>query len=568
MHLIQHRFASHCCEKLFTQAAPVVTQELLEPPKTNSSEDVYVSMESLFLYTIGELEGNIGFLMTDRFATHALRVLLLVLAGEPLEATSTKSLLRSKKKENVAVNGAEAADEAADAKRAVPGSFTDALQKFITDSIAGLDTNSLRALATHPLGNPTLQLLLRLELTHFGKQRAKDDNSIIRTLLPDDPLTAECESASFINNLMYDPVGSHLMETIVEYAPGKLFKTLYKELLKERLASLARNEVAGYVACKILERLSKEDLLQAHELIVPQIPSLLERNRFTIVRTLIQRCVVREVDTQAIAAQIDVAYKGPEDTFDITKLLRLGDDAVMSGMNGDTAPLMDGAMPPPTSERAPQSAKVHGSILAQTMILVPGPLSGLIFDSLVEVPAETLLRIARDPVASRTLQAAMTSTNASIISRRKLVQQFYGRIGDMALDRSASHVVDSIWEGTHGLAFIRERIAEELAENEASLRDSPCGRGVWKNWKMDIYKRKRGEWIRQSKIKASNDGFQSFSELDQNKEKTSGNEGKSALQLAREKHAANKARKEQRAAHRNRGGGNSTATTSAATSST
>lgn len=498
-------------------------------------------MENLFLYTVGELEGNTGFLLTDRFASHALRVLLLVLAGEPLSASGTKSLLQSKKKENVTVNGESGingAEKEQEKKRSVPKSFTEALEKLMADSIAGLDTNGLRALATHQLGNPTLQLLLRLELSHFGKQKAKDERSIFHTLLPDDPITSECESASFINGLVFDPIGSHLMETIIEHAPGKIFKNLYRDFFKERMASLARNEIAGYVVCKLLERLGRDELFEAHELIAPQIPSLLERNRIGVIQTLIQRCVVREVDTQAIAVHLDGAFAGG-DGFDIRKLLKISSPATQQNGDGGANHTQD------QGRQHHDPAKVQGSILAQTMIVVPGPLSGLIFDSLSGLPPPALVEMSHDTVLTRTLQAAMTSTNASIISRRKLVQQFYGHIGEMALDRSASRVVDAIWEGTHGLAFIRERIAEELAENEPALRNSPCGRAVWKNWKMDLYKRRRGEWVTQSKAKASNDGFQSFSEVDKNKQKLENPEGKSRLQLARERHAAGRARRQQ-----------------------
>lgn len=556
MHLIQHRFASHCCEKLFIQAAPAVTQELLHPsdPSTQTTADgeVFVSMENLFLYTLGELEGNIGFLMTDRFASHTLRVLLLVLAGEPLSASSNKSLLQSKKKEHVTVNGNDQAATTNQDRRQVPASFTDALSKLMTASVSGLDTNSLRALATHQLGNPALQLLIRLELSHFGKSKAKDENSITRTLLPDDPITPECDSASFINGLLFDPIGSHLIECIIEHAPGKMFKNLYKGLLKERLPSLSRNEIAGYVVCKVLERLSKDDLLEAHEHIVPLIPSLIERNRFAVIKTLIARCAVREIDSQAIAVQLSEAYNGPEG-FDIVKMLK--PEGEEPAQNGNSIPE---GMPAHIAEEAskPHTIKLQGSLLAQQMILVPGALSSLVFESLTSVPASTLQKMAKDTMICRTLQAAMTSHNASVIARRKLIQQFFGHIGEMALDRCASRVVDAIWEGTHGLAFIRERIAEELNENEAALRDNPCGRAVWKNWKMDLYKRRRGEWVKQSKIKASNDGFQSFSEVDTNlnnstkaHDKKADGEKKSAIQLARERHAANKARSEHARAH-------------------
>ncbi|CAD0082721.1 unnamed protein product [Aureobasidium vineae] len=562
MHLFQHRFASHCCEKLFIQAAPAVTEELLHPPKvedqTTADGDVYVSMENLFLFTLGEMEGNVGFLMTDRFASHTLRVLLLVLAGEPLSDSTNKSLMQSKKKEHVTVNGSSNDKEDVttndkEDRRPVPKSFTEALEKLMTASVSGLDTTSLRALATHQLGNPALQLLIRLELTHFGKSKAKDENSIFRTLLPDDPITPECDSASFINGLLFDPIGSHLIECIVEHAPGKMFKSLYRGLLKDRIASLARNEIACYVACKVLERLSKDDLLEAHEQICPQIPSLLERNRFAVIKTLIARCAVREIDSQAIAVQLSEAYNGPEG-FDIVKLLKPETDEAAT--NGNPAP--EGMPAHIAEERAnPHTIKLQGSLLAQCMILVPGALSALVLESLASLAPSTLQKMASDTIICRTLQAAMTSHNASIISRRKLIQQFFGHIGEMALDSKASRVVDAIWEGTHGLAFIRERIAEELNENEAALRDNPAAAP------------RRGEWVKQSKIKASNDGFQSFSEVDTNlkaaneqnthaNKKTwhanqqasaapqaQGGEKKSAIQLARERHAANKARSQQ-----------------------
>ncbi|CAK3964884.1 PLP-dependent transferase [Lecanosticta acicola] len=545
--LLSHRFASHCAETLFTCAAPSVSEEVKGGnQKSEDPHDVYVSLENLFLHTLAELEGNIGFLLTDRYASHALRILLLVLSGQPLATDSIRALLQSKRKEGVTVGGVKSHEDAASQERTVPESFSTALEKLISDSVAGLDTAKLRALATHTHANPVLQLLVRLELTHYGKQRAKDERSIIRTLLPDDPLTGDCESAAFIGGMVYDPVGSHLVETIIECAPAKLFKSLYNNYFKERLAQYARNEMGTYVDCRILERLGHDDLLEAHEIICPVIPTLLAKQWTSLTRTLIERCAVRDIDTQAIAVQIDQSFPGPEG-FDVAKMLKIGSKSMPVDAEAEgTGPDERDRAPSRTTE----PVKVHLNILAQAMLIVPGSLSSLILDALIALPSESLTRMAEDFIVTRTLQQALTTKNASIIERRKLVQRFYGRIGDMALDKSASHVVDCIWEGTHGLAFIRERIAEELAENEAALRESAYGRAVWRNWKMDIYKRRRPEWIRQSKMKASNDGFQSFSELDA-KTDTDGSK-KTPLQLARERHAANKARKEKKEPERGR----------------
>lgn len=516
--------------------------------KSADPDDIYVSMENLFLHTIAELGGNIGFLLTDRYASHALRILLLVFSGQAISTDSMKSLLGSKRKEGAAEKGNDRTGEDATAKtRAVPKSFSTTLEKLMSDSVAGLDTTKLRGLATHPNANPTLQLLLTLDLTHYGKSRGKDEKSILRTLLPDDPFTAECESAAFLSSLVYDSVGSHLVEKIIQHSPAKFWKSLYKSFFRERLVSYSRNEVATHVVCTILERLGYDDLLEAHELLLPAVPDLLEKHWTALTRTLIERCSVRDIDTQAIAVQIDQHYQDGNGNFDIGKMLGANDSK--SATNGDHSIPVNGAIAPASTSRRgstffprpTEPTKVHFNILAQSMLIVPGSLSALVLDSLIALDPQTLFQMAKDSIITRTLQQALTTKNASMIERRKLIARFYGNIGEMALDTAASHVVDCIWEGTHGLAFIRERIAEELAENEAMLRDSPCGRAVWKNWKMDIYKRRRHEWIRQSKLKASNDGFQSFSELDQKKTEAR----KTPLQMARERHAKNKAKQEE-----------------------
>lgn len=520
-----------------------MTDELLYPaPKDQQNgvamidgSDADASMESLFLSTLDELEGNLGYLLTDRYASHVVRILLLVLSGEPVDTASTKNL-RGKRKETNTIQGEELmTKELLSKKRTVPESFSHALDKIVSESIAGLNTEKLRVLATHPDASPTLQLMLRLEMTHFGKQRAKDEASVIRTLLPDDPITKDSNSAIFINGLIYDTIGSHLVETIVQYAPGKMFKSLYSEFFKERLASHSRNETAGYVVCRILERLGHDDLLDAHELLIPSISPLLQRNRTIVIRTLIERCTIRDIDTKAIAAQIHSTWPLPEG-FEVKKLVKF-EQGIADDVKTPQDSIQSSASPTATLAftRDGEPTKVHFNILAQAMLIVPGALSSLVLDSFMNLDPDTLLKMARDPIVSRTLQAAVTSRNASMIVTRKLIQHFYGHIGEMATDTAASHVVDCMWEGTHGLAFIRERIAEELAENEAQLRESPCGRMVWKNWKMDLYKRRRGDWIRQSKIKASNDGFQSFSELEINKDKDI--TAKTPLQLARERHA-------------------------------
>ena len=521
LHLVQHRFASHCCEALFLQAAPIVNQELIAPldegKQSQDDGDIYVSMENLFLYTINELEGNLGYLMSDQFASHPLRILLVVLSGMPIAAASSSSVLQSKKKEHISVTGGKSmpTEEKTEA-RMVPDSFHTALEKMMAGAVAGLDTRYLRVLATHPIANPVLQLLLELELTRSGKQSAKDSNSLFRKLVPDDTLEEGSESASFINNLVYDTIGSRLLEVIIINVPGKTFKAFYKSSFKDRLGTWAKNEVAAFVVVKIIERLNKEDLRTALEEICPQIGTLIIRSRTLVVKTLIERCRVRDLGTSSILNGLKEAY-GEGSSERLIKMLKVSTETP-NGMAEDRRKQIE----------SKDSAKIHGSLLAQCMLEAPGALREYICDDLLATETPLLIAISKDRTASRVLQSALTCPEQTPKFRRLLIPHFYGHVEDLAVDPVASHVVDSFWEATKDLTFIRERIADELAKQESALRASISGRAVWRNWKMDIYRTRKNEWLSDAKGQRLN------------REKVA----KTGIELARERFARGKTRQQ------------------------
>jgi nucleolar protein 9 len=484
--LVQHRFASHCCETLFERAAPIVSKELEKPSFTTDGSEPEPNMEDCFLEVVSELKEHLGWLMTDVFACHPLRVLLLVLSGQPIAQLAGKSGLHSKRKEhNQAVDQEDPYAGVLAAERAIPASFKSALETLISSSVAGLDTNSLRSLAAHRTGNPTLQLMLRLELTQFGKARAKDESSIIRLLIPEETLSPESPSSSFVVGLMYDPVGSRLLETIIEHAPAKTFKAIYRGFMKPKLDTIIKNDTAGYVLSKAIVRLGKEDLEAAINLLAPSIPSLVERNRLAIIRTLVDHSVYREAKTEALAKYLTVAYEGPNG-FDINRLLQ-------------PSAIPDLAVPQNQQQPSNAGEKLHASLLAQSLLNAPAPLSPLILDALTTLPSSQLILLAQDTQASHTVNTALTSQHSPIISRRKLIAALYGHIAQLAIHPAGSRVIDALWSGTRGLAFMRERVAEELAEAESGLREAHYGKRVWRNWKMDMYRRRRREWVAYAK---------------------------------------------------------------------
>lgn len=518
LHLAQHRFASHCCETLFLRCAPIVTQELLAPiyaqPNFVDDGEIFVTMENLFLYAVSELQDNLGYLMTDPFASHTLRVLLLVLSGRPLEGTST--LVQSRKKENipkVTLNGSNA--QTLKISRAVPASFHAAVDKVIAGTVAGLDTTSLRALATHPIGNPVLQLLLDLELSSLGKEKAKAAGSLFRRLIREESSEEKEATISFVNGLAYDTIGSRLLEVIIKSAPGTTFKMLHARI-SDKVGTWVKDDVAGFIVARLLERLSQDDLRSAMEQICPQLRLLIERSRTSVIRTLIERCRARGVALQPLIDAIVQAY-GTNSSVRLIKMLKINTDNT-EGMAQDRK----------TRFEINDSEKAHGSLLAQVMLQTQGALRDLIVDGLLEVDTIRLLQLAKDRTATRTLQSSLTCADQSAKFRRVMIQRFYGRITDLATDAIGSYVVDQFWSASKEMPFIREAIATEMLTNEAAIKETYPGRAVWKNWQMDNFKTKKCDWLVWAKERETE-------------------EGKSGIELARERKFAEIARAKRQA---------------------
>jgi nucleolar protein 9 len=521
MHLVQHRFASHVCETLFLRSSTFIGIETQE--EIAEDDDEKRSMEQLFVLVAKELQPNLGFLMTDRFGSHVMRVLFLVLSGEPLDDDSAKGMLAKDKRQNLGNVATDYAENTTRRKTFLTA-FKPVLNTMILSSVSGLDTTSLRALATHPAGNPILQLLLRLELTLFGKSKANDHSSVLRRLLPEDTLEEGSESAKFLQNLIYDPTGSRLVETIVQYAPGKAFKQIYRGLLRGRMCSMARNDIASYVACKILERLSKEDLEAAMDLILPEIPALIERYRTGLIKVLVERCTVRGADVKPLADALCAGYGG-DLTARLPKMLKL--DAALEEPRLKKA----GKEGQEVQVKATRAVDLHGSLLAQAMLNAQPALSDMIYNSLLALPSDPILLLAKDPTASRIIQLAITASTSTPQYRRKFIPMFYGHMVELATDPSGSHLADVLWDGTNGAHFMKEKLAMELQQQESVLRESRHGRSVWKNWSMDLYSRRPQEWQVQAKGRTAEPDAP---------ESASG--AKSGIELARERYAQKKAR--------------------------
>lgn len=133
-----------------------------------------------------------------------------------------------------------------------------------------LTAREVKQLAVNTVANPVLQMLVTLNGT---------DQAIVKTLLEGIFLIIEYNliylidttsngSTSFINILMKDRVGSHLMEKIIESASDELMQQLFENHFKGKLSALVLDPMANYVIQKMIANVNGAKQL---ELIVNEL---------------------------------------------------------------------------------------------------------------------------------------------------------------------------------------------------------------------------------------------------------------------------------------------------------
>jgi nucleolar protein 9 len=379
--------------------------------------------------------------------------------------------------------------------RAVPGSFNMAVKKIIEDSTSEIDATSLRVLATHPIGNPTLQLLLELDLAlNKADQVAESARpTLLLQLLPGAPHSFSedtSEATQFINSLVYDQIGARLVETILTHAPGKIFKAINQNIFLPRIASYVRNDVSCYAAIRVLNRLGKEDLTTAVNQIVPTVPQLVAKGRLNVLKTLFERCSVRGLQDEIKALMKGLREGcGSAPQALVTTLCSLDDEEKQK----DKKNVQE-------LSRNEYAIRSHGAQLLTTLLGISGPNKG-VQESLLALSPEKLLRLATLSMPTVTLlTTALATPSTNPAFHKGVVGMLSPHIRELATSQFGHNFLVSVVEvpskgKERSIPFhMKEAIMAKLGENETELRDSWMGRSVWRSWKGDMWKTRRSDW--------------------------------------------------------------------------
>ncbi|GME98726.1 unnamed protein product [[Candida] boidinii] len=285
--LSNQKYSSHCLETFFIRAASNVEKELLrengeaeaeeeeeEEEDAEGSSDAYISFENMFLFILTELKPNMKQMIPNQYASHVLRVLLLILAGKELPSSiESNSILRSKKSK-IARKMIEIKDSE-DYQRnfQTPSSFKDELTDTLQIIYKDQTSKSLREMAIEKVASPVIQLLVQLEGL-VDKKR-----SFWCLIFNDYEVESDKKEEAFVEYLLSDPVGSHFLEVAIDSQRHKNVERLYNYYMKDRVLKLAKRETTGaFVIMTLLKKMKPNHQIELLDQLVPHLNELIVNN--------------------------------------------------------------------------------------------------------------------------------------------------------------------------------------------------------------------------------------------------------------------------------------------------
>ena len=290
--IARHRYGSHVLPTTLVSLQAVVSREAISGgvpivgsatgPDGSSSSSIGVlrTAITLILDASVELSPDLSTLMQDAFATHIVRVLLLILSGEACEIKAN-SAMRSKRSAQFRSKAESAAMAKGKAAERPPPSipvaqFADALRVVRQQCLSGgnVGTNEIRALAVSPISSPTLSVLIKLEAPGLTGPTAEVDEGRpnLFDILLDGLYTASLKStqpseiegdaeaggssrSAFVETMLRDPIGTHVLQTLIESCPPSVVAAFHGKYIDSRLVALAVHPLANFVIASHLKKL-------------------------------------------------------------------------------------------------------------------------------------------------------------------------------------------------------------------------------------------------------------------------------------------------------------------------
>ena len=510
--LAHHKYSSHVLETLLVRSAALIEKELANDYETEEDafnvEDNTVAsttIEALFRKMLGEFSSHWYAMMLHQYASHVMRLVILILSAKKLpSSTKANSTLRSKKSK-VARKMIEIKDTD-DFNRAfqVPPSFKDELKKLVNKVSAQLDRETARSLAIHKVASPVLQLIIMVEGI-FDR-----DRTIWHLLFQSEKEPKNAKEEAFVEYLLSDSVGSHFFEALIKNDDARMraIERLYKLYMKDRVLELAKGATTGvYIVQALLLKLRSGEVEFIMDQIIPEMSllvSIADNQNIDLAKSIIEASAARQNYgknelVKQFLAKFAPNYFASEPDNTSTELF-------------ENVLQLTGSTLGNTSNDWPTAEERRRALFLEKLMDYEYTFVVCAWYNCMAMAPERFVQMCTHGVFCHVIESALVVQSAAMgeekavtISRKKFLNVFMGKVADLACNAYGSHIVDKLWKFTVFLPMYKERFASELKAESHKVKESTYGRLVWKNWHMENYCRKLHDW--KSAIRAQQDAY-------------------------------------------------------------
>lgn len=495
--LSHQKYASHVLETLLVRAALVVEKEVA------GEEFEGEPMEKMMIDVAEQMTPELTKMMIHNYASHVVRIMLLVFASKPLPSTTmAHSTLRSKKLK-IARKMIEIKDTEDFGKQYhVPGSFKPVLKNMV-DAVANGEevgkeesTKKFRELAVNKVASPVVQLLIQVE--GINDRERKIWHLIFATTEQADSL-----ELAFIEFLLSDSVGCHFFESVVKLdtVRSKYIERLYRLYMADRVLKLAKRATTGvFVIQALFARLRAADIEHMLDEIIPELALLVDitgNENLDLAQKVIDALIARENYRRDELIQQLFTKLAPNYPEGPNRFRPDFSEDVLTELIENTLQLASLTLGN-TRDDWPTAIERRRSLFLEKLMEYDPKFVRAVWLNLMEMDHIRFMQMTAHGVFSHVVEAALVvdprETKPVEILRKRFLQLFQGHIVDLALNSYGSHLVDKLWKFTVLLPMFKDRFAQEMVEQEKKVKDSQYGRMVWKNWDLDKFMRKKSDW--------------------------------------------------------------------------
>lgn len=504
--LAHHKYSSHVLETLLVRSAATIEKELvnefkqdedLEDDGDESINDVAVSMESLFISMLNEFKPKIKSMIDHQYASHVLRLIILIISAKELPSTTlANSTLRSKKSK-IARKMIEIKDTD-DFNRSfqVPPSFKSELREILTSLTSNQKTKKMRELAVHKVASPVLQLAIQVEGI-VDRERTTWHLIFLSENLDKDP-----QEEAFVEYLLSDSVGSHFLEATIKNggARVKYVERLYKLYMKHRVLKLAKRATTGvYIIQALLFKLKPVEVEHILDEIIPELSNLIsvsENQNLDLGKSIIDASISRgNYKRDEVINQLFVKFApnfNRENPSINTSTEFLENTLQLTGSTLGN-----------TRDDWPTAEERRRSLFLEKLMEYDFSFVVCVWLNFLALPIERFIQMSFHGVFSHVVENSLVVMPYNIeepepknilILRKRFLNIFQNQIVNLSCNSYGSHIVDKLWTFTVLLPMYKDRVATELVSESKKVKESTYGRLVWKNWGLELFIRKKYDW--------------------------------------------------------------------------